>query len=660
MRHVLLPLLSILTLLLAACDGGGGGTVDPCAGVTPECTSDAACNPGASCDECGRCIGGGCAIDTDCGGGQVCTAGTCTTPTGCTGNDDCGEGEVCEAGACVAGDCTEVGCPSGLRCRTEDALCVECMGNNHCIDGARPWCELDSGTCVGCRGDGDCDYDPDRTRCTEALTCVQCLSNDDCDFPTPKCREDVGVCGTCSTDADCPGSFCREDATCDLGPEEGEACAAGGACAPGFACVGATCRTVCDLYASDCPAGKACTAVAREGRVVMNDDGSPVAACVDASTGAGLDQPCSSTTGCAAGLFCLPESATESSCKPFCNPDGTGASCGGGDECIALSLGENGEAVGVCSTPSSWFDACTTDLDCDAGQGCAPSYEDGVLIGRCVFTTGTGTALSPCDDDADCRSDFCVPFESGSSAGFCFGGCDTDAACNGEGFCSEYLFTVGVRTVPMNGCRAGCLSDDECAEYPGAICGIGVIEEQLVGICTMPDGAAGPGDFCTSDAACGTGICFDNGVVGHPADEGFCLGPCGSDVDCGPDTACRLTALNIGTSTAPRYDTMEICWGLECTGDASCPEGWACGFDAEPADPANDLRPSCFPAYGAGLAGTSCTTDLDCRTNQCRSWGVDTICLGPCRTDADCTAEGTVCELVMFTNTGLLGVCAPL
>lgn len=591
---------------------------DRCAGAVRVCNADADCGGSASCDDCGRCIGvDTCTSDAECGAGKRCANGSCIL-AGCSDDASCGPGKRCDAGTCVVTDCTLAGCEGDAVCRASDRTCVECTVNAECKDAARPFCEVASGACLGCRGDGDCDGNPAGARCGAASTCVACVEDADCGGSTPRCKADAGICGTCATDTDCPrGSVCREDATCDLGPEEGEACTPAGTCAPGFACAGEICRAVCDVYAPACPTGTACGLLARNGRAVMQN-GKPLAACMDLGTGVGPELPCSDNAPCRPGLFCVPDSATGGTCKPFCPPGGQAETCASGDVCVGVPLGEGGEDVGVCTADDTWLTACSTDADCDAGLGCMPFVEDGLLVGRCQFSSGTAAVLEGCDADLDCRSDFCLPLGDTGPEGYCFGACTTDADCGGAGICIEYTFNLpdgGTATMP--GCRAGCTLDADCAPFgPATVCGIGVRDQQLVGLCTGRSGPLDGGDACTDDDACGTGLCFDNATDTTPADAGFCLGNCTADDDCGPNTFCRDAALNVGSATDPVFDVGHICWGGACERHGDCPAGWTCDLETDPADTENQLRTSCFPAQGDGEAGSACAS-ADCATGIC-------------------------------------------
>ena len=649
--------LALLVLTTTGC-GGGGGEADLCAGITPVCSAATDCATGQSCDSCGRCVGSPttCTGDGDCAAGQHCVGGACVADE-CTVATDCPGGETCLDGACVADDCTALGCGEGFTCRESDKTCVDCVDDYGCTDPSRPYCEGDSGSCVACRTDEDCGGE---THCSAALTCVECTSNEHCSDPAPLCKVDVGRCGACATDADCPGvSFCQDDATCYLGPVAGEPCASDGSCAPGNVCTGQVCSALCDLYAPSCPSGTGCGLLVAEGRAIFQD-GEPLAACLDASTGAGLERPCGGDVLCKQGLFCVPTSGDTGICKPYCTPGGNGANCADGDVCIAVALGSNGEDVGLCSVPTTWLEACVADQDCDAGQGCVPIVEDGALTGRCQFSDGTKPALAACSTDDECRSGFCLRMQDGSDGGYCWGGCSDHAACGQNGACIQYSFTVGSQVVPFDGCRPTCLSDVDCAHLGDSVCTVGVDDQQLIGICTGRQGPGDAGDACLSDAGCGTGICFDNATATTPADAGFCLGTCAADIDCGTNTFCREAALNAGTTAAPIYDTVDICWGANCNRNADCPTGWSCNLDNDPVDPGNLLRTSCAPSYGDLDAGAPCSANAECKSNFCASYGGagPTVCWGPCVTTADC-ATGTTCVPITVNGTSQLTGCVP-
>jgi len=326
---------------------------------------------------------------------------------------------------------------------------------------------------------------------------------------------------------------------------------------------------------------------------------------------------------------------------------------------VAVSLGTNGEDVGLCNVPNTWLETCTVNQDCDAGQGCAPFVEDGALVGRCQFSAGTGAPLAACDDDDDCRSGFCLPMASGSTDGVCWGGCVDDSSCGAGNHCLDYTFNIGTGTATYPGCRKGCANDSDCASHgPDGVCGVGAVDNELIGICLERVGPAGPGATCIANDDCGTGLCFSNADVAHPADDGFCLGTCEVDADCGGNTLCRTVALNAGTQTAPAFDTIDICWGQACERNGDCPAGWSCGLETDPADPANELRTSCGPSYGSGVPGQACTQHVACANGLCADFGFAQVCWGPCLGDADCFA-GTTCQPVIFNGTSNQTACLP-
>lgn len=650
-------LLSLVVLagILAGC--GSDDPPDECAGVVPVCSAQEECTGGATCDPCGRCVGGSdlCTGDDDCAEGERCEAGSCVD-AGCASDEDCGSGESCIEGSCVVTDCKKAGCSDGLNCREADGLCVECLSDSYCTDAEAPFCENDSGTCVGCRSDLDCTAG---LRCSPDFACVSCVENSDCSEPTPVCNQALGACGLCNTDDDCPsGSHCREDATCYLGPEHGEACTPDGSCAPGFLCIGGTCAASCDLYEPDCPSGTGCDLLGNgEGRALF-EGGEPVAACLDASEGAAAERPCGGAIGCKPGLFCVPTSVDGGICKPFCSPDDPNPSCSTGDVCMALSLGADGEEVGLCHTPNSWLDLCVNDGDCQNGLGCTPSLEDGALVGRCAYTAGTGAPTTPCTDGDECRSGMCL-----EGSGFCWGGCETNEDCGSGNHCMQFTFNIGNgQTAPFNGCVPGCLSDLDCRDLgDSSVCGLGIIDDQLVGVCTLRDGPANPGDFCTANEQCGTGVCFTNGTSTSAATAGFCSGPCEVDADCSENTACRETALRIGgTDVAPIYSTLDMCWGGSCTSHADCPASWACGTDLDPQD-TERYRLSCSPQVGTLEGGAACTSNADCRGGACVQFtgAASSICFDPCDTDLDC-GDTAFCGPVSIGDLTVVNACIPL
>lgn len=186
----------------------------------------------------------GCAAAIVVGLALAATAGCSrSNPAYCAEDDDCPSGESCnvqmneciaglDAGACEIGACPE-GVPicdeATAQCRncdyggdgddecaaqtedtpacSEDGLCVECAGPDHCPADA-PLCEDEA--CVPCTeddiGDAACaERDDDLPRCVNGA-CAECRESEDCGPDAPICED--GACRPCERGDDCESGVC--------------------------------------------------------------------------------------------------------------------------------------------------------------------------------------------------------------------------------------------------------------------------------------------------------------------------------------------------------------------------------------------------------------------------------------------------------------------
>jgi hypothetical protein len=643
---------------LAGCTGDGGddpgeggtGGGGACEGIERVCNLDKDCPSLRVCSECGECVvdkGSKRCVDTsDCKLGEACRVPEGDDETRCVrvvceSDRDCAEDEACqeERGACVPGNCLELGCPEGSHCRQHDAVCVECLKNDHCAGTAKPYCDETSNLCVECEYNGDCASG----KCDDHV-CVDCIIDSDCTAPARFCRDD-GACVECRTHDDCHGVECLESGRCDLGPIAGEPCDPGRTCAPGYVCLGedpGVCLQSCNPYQPACRGGEVC-ALYGDGEGYLAMEGSrPAGVCIEDDEGLGVNAVCDDTHTCRADLLCLRVDPTTSRCRLPCDP--AAATCGTGLECEGIAVGSGNRNVGFCQEPSPWLDECTSNEDCGEGLGCVPAVDDDDrLIGLCDYTDGTGEALAPCDAHEDCRSGLCLTRDNEGI--FCFGMCEVDADC-GSGTCGEYAFNLeGGGTATIGGCRASCGNDADCAAY-GMSCGLFYAPPPVNDLFTECDflEGAGSGQFCTQDADCKTNYCLSDAPSDTvPGEDGICVGPCKTNADCGPNSACRTVRLGAGSVS----EVFSVCWGKECVSASNCPAGWACLFESSPEDPQGAIRYTCVPGEGTLGAGEYCTDDSDCLSGACVSAGIESICYGPCASDTDCAGD-TYCEPQAF------------
>jgi hypothetical protein len=279
----------------------------------------------------------GCSSDADCddglycNGSETCVDTICQAGTAVDCPDDglfCNGNEVCDE---VNDECTHSGdpCTSPLMCYEVDDICVECFGDEDCIDGepcTDDFCDTGTGQCSntwpscgpedGCCAPGCSGLDDPDCSCGNGV----CEGGEDCDTCPLDCISGQGgtcaACfkGVCNGDchprkegpdcADCAPGYCCGDGFCE-GDEDGYNCEVD--CGPPPFCGDENCDP------SEDPCG--CPA----------DCGEPPSSEVDC--GNGMDDDCDSYTDCED----LPECAGDPVCT--CLPIGT--PCTSNGECCS-------------------------------------------------------------------------------------------------------------------------------------------------------------------------------------------------------------------------------------------------------------------------------------------------------------------------------------
>ncbi len=222
--------------------GGGGPGIGPI--TTCSATS---CDDGLPCT-IDVCTGSGCTHSTTCGGAEpVCTPSGCVE---CVADEHCLDGRSCdpETNTCEYACASADDCDDGLVCTIDS--CDPGTGCTHrlaCPE-TRPFCTLDG--CVECL---DASYCPADLACVDGACRAPCTDDtcDDglfcngaercvdgfCESGHPPCRigcsEELETCLECAVDEHCDdGRFCTGEAACVDG-----ACIAGPApCAPHETC----------------------------------------------------------------------------------------------------------------------------------------------------------------------------------------------------------------------------------------------------------------------------------------------------------------------------------------------------------------------------------------------------------------------------------------
>lgn len=617
-----------------------------------------------------------CAIPPDCLSlDAVCRQNECRTDAPCGDDLECGLGERCIGGRCRFKGCLhDADCASG-KCLVDTYACAECGQNADCPT-ARPLCDVASHQCTGCLVDTDC-QPPGPAYCGPNGACVHCLKDEQCPNGL--------VCGATS-------HLCE-------GVPTGSACPQGTACAQGNACVtvgtDTLCLPVCNLYAPNCATGQVCYKLTYSGvtSLVFETTG-PIGVCYQQQAGLkNLREQCTRSaagTNCQPNLQCVPETASVSLCRAFCDPAAP-SSCQTAEKCTSFPGDYTGRRYGLCLPDNGWGLSCDVDGECKAGLSCQ-AYDDPSsyteLSPVCQFNQGTGTALAPCGPrtlpdggtlsaDRACQSGACRndPLFPSGAPYFCLGTCTADTDCSYAGTPGSCDGTFSVTTAfgvsgYLKGCRPGCLAQSDCAAYDaGVACRVRVTggsKPSLKGSCSPSAGTVHAGEPCSSNSQCQSGWCLledSRGVARTGTCAELCHGATGCSASPGavPPLDCLETAVIgsrgsdfLANTADDLFLSPKACQGAACTSDDDCrPDGGVAlctpQVDGQDAGPGHlVLRCRTRSTLGSLPGGASCTVDQECQSGACGtlqapSTGTGRACFQAC-TGATTCAGSTQCR----------------
>ncbi|MEW5854920.1 MAG: DUF4215 domain-containing protein, partial [Myxococcota bacterium] len=388
--------------------------------------------------------------------------------------------------------------------------------------------------------------------------------------------------------------------------------------------------------------------------------------CVECLTG--TDCPAATPVCALLTNECVPACTSDSQCAapaPFCAPLGNPRA----GECVpCLADSACSGATPHCNVTDDTCVECLADSDCSNGERCyltthecVPCLTDNDCRGNTPFCETASHECRGCTTDGDCGGATPLCSFSGALAGTCVA-CRTNNDCTGGSpICDADTGTCR----PCDPSGSDCGGDTPACETAGTKAGRCVE-------CTAQDEEACTGDTpvcnttpssvlhdtcveCVVDADCPDTAPTCNTAIGQ------CTGPCQSDAECAfPTPVC-----------APQGNVLAgVC--VECVTDGQCAQGLRCDNTAsdtcveclshsdcpaaERCDPASHTCRGCVTDLDCPVRAPvcdpdtwtcrGCTTNAQCHgvTPQCIVTGVDSGQCAECSSNADCPAEQPICD----------------
>jgi hypothetical protein len=295
---------------------------------------------------------------------------------------------------------------------------------------------------------------------------------------------------------------------------------------------------------------------------------------------------------------------------------------------------------------------CSSANPC-AGTDVCVGATDTAYTGRCTPNPRLpylpfcgGFAQATCDDGFTCTTENPT---NPNSFGQCGGTPSRDFAAHGPSCAQGLPCPAGMACNAAHHCvPKPCIRDQDCAAYPGEICGS---VENLGPVCLSP-GALPDGALCLAPEECLHGACvalegawlMGAGVLSDlrfgPLGIMRCTTPCSRNADCTGGRECTFDSRNSApTYLSPetvwkthRAPLMPFCWPTAelpvdgCDGACTSEELCSVGYDA------GSFKVGFAPSFPGQVGTTSCIAPSAMSTGPVCSWG----CMFPCKRSGDC------------------------
>ncbi|TNE50404.1 MAG: hypothetical protein EP343_08035 [Deltaproteobacteria bacterium] len=462
--------------------------------------------------------------------------------------------------------------------------------------------------------------------------------------PEQRCRTAAGtaeVGASCSKNADCKSGTClTPDGICTAPCRNDNDCASAGA---DLKCVKKTLQgkefSVCAYQGCsgdpDCDAGKICAnVISQVGRLL---------ACVQPNKQKKAGEACSKNGDCQSNI-CHPKSSI---CVPPC-AGGKDISC---PPQYACELATNGpDSINLCLPIPN---ACQSNGTCTSGQVCvytvnSTSGKPRQTCGAALGDRKLGDFCDPTATSPQCITGFCNP-----STKRCGQFCESASDCPADTHrCTSVTVAItqpgSTQSNPMTKnfslrvCQSLlCRYNGDC--QTGEVCAVSLVNSAAVKKCeAIGVNKKLPGQTCTLDADCATGLCRNN----------VCVALCSAHRHCADNEQCGPATYITTTTNACLKGTR-----ASCSGDKDCATGEVCQVNSSGGKPAASCQK--FPTGGIPAGGTCNPNDGfpgKCASHMCDA--VTKKCLQACAPGLNDCGTGEVCDSFSILG-GTINACIP-
>lgn len=274
---------------------------------------------------------------------------------------------------------------------------------------------------------------------------------------------------------------------------------------------------------------------------------------------------------------------------------------------------------------------CTTGDQCDSGLCPIPNASTnkiGTCSQKCAVDGSIGCPIGfTCMNPNDSTVDTCIPNDTKVCPAIYIGT-----------LLNQVCYFPDAASDANSGFQRDCATGLACVTF----------RESGIGACLNKCSSIDPAYICNPNQRCCFGLDANGTCLASTATQ--TLGGCiqiqsvGDACVNADQSSCVAGAICVNTGTSSGTDK---CFASCAADSTSCPTGGTCATinnqpiccDALQYNPEDQT--TCYPIAGSCKlnVGVACTSNVDCKTNQCKTNGTAKACSSPCNTAADCPSD---------------------